>query len=171
MKWGKYLLLAVVAAVLTVAPVMAAEGAPRAEGLKAGSAAPNIFGRTTDDAPFNLHRADAGPKVISFFWVKCVPCKKELPEMAAMEKRYPKVKFIAVHADAEYSKEIPAFLKEIGEYPETVVIADKNITGRYAFTAFPHTVVIDAENKTTFVISGYSEDNMARLEGFIKNIK
>lgn len=171
MKLKKYVWLMTLAVFSTFVPVFAAEGIMLAEGLKVGSSAPNIFGRKMDDSSFNLHKTDVGPKVINFFWVKCPPCKKELPEMAAMEKRYPNVKFIAVHADAEYSREIPAFLKEIGEYPETVVIADKNITSRYAFTAFPHTVVIGADNKIMFVISGYNEDNMARLESFIKKIK
>lgn len=170
MKLGRYIGLVVGAAVLALTPVMAAE-TPKAEGLKVGSAAPNIFGRRTDEAPFNLHKEGAGPKVISFFWVKCIPCKKELPEMAAMENKYPKVKFIAVHADADSAKELPAFMEEIGKHPTTVVIADKNITARYAFSAFPHTVVIDANNKVLLVLNGYSEDNMTRLENFINKIE
>lgn len=171
MELKKYLWLVAALAILTVVPVVSADGVTKAEGLKVGSAAPNIFGRKTDESPFNLHKSDAGPKVISFFWVKCIPCKKELPEMAAMEKKYPNVKFIAVHADADNAKELPAFMREIGTAPATVVIADNSITKRYAFTAFPHTVVIDGNNKVLLVLSGYNEDNMARLESFIKKIK
>jgi thiol-disulfide isomerase/thioredoxin len=170
MKLVKYLLLLVAATVINIAPVMAAE-AVKTEGLKVGTPAPNIFGRKLDDSPFILHKEITGPMVLSFFWVKCVPCKKELPEMAAMEKKYPKLKFIAVHADAGYGKEIPEFLTEIVNHPEMVVVADKSITDRYSFKGFPHTVVISADKKIMFVISGYNEDNMTRLENFIKKIQ
>lgn len=159
--------LAFAAAILAASPAFGGEPAKLNEGLKAGSAAPNIYGRKMDNSPFTLSSEAAGPKVISFFWVKCIPCKKELPEMAAMEKKYPNVKFIAVHADAGYAKELPAFLREIGAAPSTVVVADKAVAASYAFTAFPHTVVIDANNKVRLVLSGYDEANMARLEGFV----
>lgn len=163
----KHLWLAFGAAIMAVSPAAGVEPVKLDEGLKVGSAAPNIYGRKMDDSSFILSGEAAGPKVISFFWVKCLPCKKELPEMAAMEKKYPTVKFIAVHADAGYAKELPAFLREIGAAPSTIVVADKTVAASYAFTAFPHTVVIDANNKVRFVLSGYDEGNMARLEGFV----
>ncbi len=167
MKLRMYTLLMLAAAILAAAPVFGAEQAKSAEGLMLGSAAPNIFGRKMDDSPFTLSGEGAGPKVISFFWVKCVPCKKELPEMAAMEKKYPHVKFIAVHADAGYAKELPEFLREIGAFPSTIVVADNKVAASYSFKAFPHTVLVDTNNKVRLVLSGYDEGNMVRLEGFV----
>lgn len=170
MMINRYLfLVAFLAAVLALPVLVVAGNVP--EGLKTGTAAPNIFGRRLDDSPFSLSRERAGPKVIAFFWVRCAPCRKELPEMAAMEKKYPSVQFIAVHADAALSKELPTFLREIGSHPSSVVIADSTIATRYSFKSFPHTVVLDEKNVVRLVLGGYDRENMDRLETFVKQMK
>lgn len=155
---------------MTVVPVVA-DSAKQPEGLKVGSRAPNIFGRKMDDSPFSLSKDATGAKVINFFWVKCLPCKKELPELAELEKKYPKVRFVSVHADAAYTKELPDYLSDIGRHPSIIVVADKIIMDRYAFKAFPHTVVVDKDNKVLMTMSGFNEANMEKLEDFIKQLE
>jgi hypothetical protein len=41
----------------------------------------------------------------------------------------------------------------------------------YNFTGFPHTVVLDSNNVITHVISGFTEDNMAKVEQAVKALE
>jgi len=157
-------LAALVAALLT--PTVAV-----AEGLPVGTPAPNIVGRTVVGSMFIMAKQKAGPKVINFFWVKCIPCKKELPEMARMEKEYPKVQFVAVHADSNPESEVAAFLAALPAHPATIVLAGRKMMALYNFTGFPHTVVLDSNNVITHVISGFTEDNMAKVEQAVKALE
>lgn len=140
------------------------------EGLAVGEKAPNIIGRDMDGKLFMLSKMEPGKKVVSFFWVNCLPCKKELPEMAAMAKKYAAVRFVAVHAADDRDNKLPGFLKEIGSHPAPV-IADASITERYKFKAFPHTVVLSEDNRALMVLSGFNEDNMKRLDAFLSALK
>ena len=56
--------------------------------LEIGQTAPQIVGRDVSKALFALSRMDAKPKVLNFFWVGCLPCKKEIPLLAEKEKQY-----------------------------------------------------------------------------------
>lgn len=169
MKWSKAKRIYAMAAVLfLMACPPSFAGGP--EGLSIGEKAPNIVGRDMDGKLFMLSKLEPGRKVINFFWVNCLPCKKELPEMAAMEKKYASIRFVAVHAAADRENRLPGFLKEIGSHPMAVIV-DASIAERYKFKAFPHTVVLSEENKALLVISGFSEDNMKKLDAYLATLK
>ncbi|PYQ11754.1 MAG: hypothetical protein DMH00_07415 [Acidobacteria bacterium] len=56
--------------------------------------------------------------VVEFFATWCPPCKKDLPQIAALQESYPpeKITFIAVSADGttDTLRNLPGFLKEAG---------------------------------------------------------
>lgn len=141
------------------------------EGLKVNDNAPNFIARTLDDDLFRLNKMEPGPKVISFFEVTCIPCKKELPEMAALETRHKGVHFLLVHVGNQPASEVKKFLAGISAHPARAVYVGSKILETYNFTAFPHTLLLDADNNVKLVLSGYTEKNMQRLETALQQVK
>ncbi|MBI5179579.1 MAG: TlpA family protein disulfide reductase [Nitrospinae bacterium] len=141
------------------------------EGLSEGMDAPNFVGEMLDGKYYSLARDGRGPKVLNFFWVKCVPCKKELPELAELEKKHPGVKFISVHTETTPEKEVKAFLASLAGHPRIVVMSTRKVMESYRFNQLPHTVILDADNRVRFVISGYTDENMRKVESAIRGIE
>ena len=152
--------------ILTVAVSLAgAVGAADAaeEGLSLGSSAPNIIGRTVSGEIFRLNKLDGRLKVVNFWWVKCIPCKKEMPELAALEKKYPDVEFVSIHTSSSDEKGIEAFLGALSAHPKTIVKSTKKVMEMFKFSGLPHTVVLDKNNKVVLVLVGFTEETMKKL--------
>lgn len=139
-----------------------------AAGPKKGTVSPDFMGRTVEGKLYKLSRDVKQPKVINFFWVYCTPCKLEMPELAALEKKYSKFKFISVHTVESDGDKVDAFLKKLSAYPSTIVLAGNRLKALYKYPGLPHTVVLDKDNKVLLNLVGFSEANMVKLEKFIK---
>lgn len=163
--------LARVILVLSALVVSQASSSLGLDGLKVNEKAPNIIARTLDDDLFRLYKAGQGPKVVNFFEVTCVPCKKELPELAGLEARHKNVRFVLVHVGDQSADEVRKFLGSLKARPSTAVYTGKKITETYKFNAFPHTFLLDSDNKIRLILSGYTENNMQLLEAAIKEIE
>ena len=141
-----------------------------ADGLKVGSKAPNIVGRTMVGKLYRLSKDVKKPKVINFFWVYCKPCKKEMPELAVLEKKYPNVKFISVHTEDMKKEKVEQFLKGLSGSPSHTILSNRSMKKQFKFMGLPHTVVLDADNTVRARISGYTEENMKKLEDALKRL-
>jgi len=150
--------------IFTASVVASAQGE---EGLSVGETAPNLIGRLTTGGFFRLNSVDAKLKVINFWWIKCKPCKKELPEIAELEKKFPAVKFFAVHTVELPRETIVEFINSLPKGPSNVVMGNSKMLELFRFQSLPHTVVLDGKNRVMLVITGYTENNMKKLEKFI----
>lgn len=139
-----------------------------AEGLDIGSKAPNIMARTLDGKIFRLNKINAKLKVINFWWVLCLPCKAEMPELAKLEELHTEVKFVAIHVVKVGKPEIISFLSDLSKAPKNVVMSNKRILTLYKFQALPHTVVLDKDNIVRLVISGYRENTIELIKNIIE---
>lgn len=158
----------IIAAIFVVSVATTISSFAETEGLATGSHAPNFNARLLDDNIFRLKQMGPGIKVLSFFSVTCVPCKKELPELAALEERYPKVKFFLIHIGDEAPEQIQAFLKAVGRHPQQVAFTGVKACEVFNFKGLPHALVLDDDNKVKLVTSGYTESNMQKLEAALK---
>lgn len=139
-------------------------------GPTVGQASPTIMGRTMEDRLYRLANDTDRPKVISFFWTQCGHCKQELPELAKMEKKYTKVKFIAVHTKDEPPETVKKFLRSLSASPSTVILTTGSIQEEFLYKGLPHTVVLDAENTVLANFSGYTPQNMKQLNILVNNL-
>lgn len=149
--------------VLFVAALPAAVCAALESGPEVGRPAPNIVGRTLDDKLYRLKSDTDSPKVINFFWVNCKPCKLEMPELAELEKQYPKVKFISVHSQEEKPENVAAFVQALPGAPSNIVLTSGGIKEAFRYLGLPHTVVLDRNNVVLMNFTGYTPENMERL--------
>lgn len=137
-----------------------------------GEKSPNLFGRTLSGDLFRLSSVK-GPKVVNFFWVECKPCRQELPELRALEQKYPKVNFIVVHVSAgdEEAEAVQAFVTGLKASPKTVVLSSPMVQETFAFAGFPYTVVIGADGKIKASFQGYFGDkSIKKLDTVIKGL-
>lgn len=155
--FGKWILCSVVV-IASLSQNVSAQDGPAV-----GEASPNFMGRTMDDQLYRLANDTDRPKVISFFWTQCGHCKLELPELAKMEKKYPKVKFIAVHTKDESPETVKKFLRSLSASPSTVILTTGSLQEEFLYKGLPHTVVLDAENTVLANFSGYTPQNMKEL--------
>lgn len=136
--------------------------------LDIGSPAPNIYGRTIDGELFRL--ADkTGPLVINFFWVECVPCRIEMPELAELAKTNPRVDIISVHVEEESEAVVRAFVDQLPAHPETIVIASPMVKEAYRIRGLPHTVVIN-QGKIISIFEGYTKKGFEQLKQMVNGL-
>ena len=140
------------------------------EGLQIGTKAPNFFARSLDGKIFRLYKAGTMPKIINFWWVSCLPCRKEMPELASLEKQHPKIKVLAVHTVSRDNNKIPSFLKDIGSAPSNILMGSESLLELYKFKSLPHTAVLDGANNIRLVVSGYTEENLKKLKKIITKL-
>lgn len=130
-----------------------------------GSPAPELIGRTLGGEVFQLSRYRGNQAVVvNFFWVQCVPCREEMPELADLAKTYRKVAFVAVHVEDEDRDEIQRFVGTLKGAPGTVVAAGSGVKPRFQVKGLPETILIGRDGKIVEAFYGYNHANMARLK-------
>ncbi len=131
--------------------------------LPAGTQAPNIFGRTLDGQLFRLGATHGKTRLINFFWVQCIPCREELPELAHLEAEFPNTQIIAVHAEEGDRAVVQKFVDGLKGVPSTVVLGSRMIMDRYGIKGFPHTIILDKEGKVIQAFNFFNEQTMPRI--------
>jgi thiol-disulfide isomerase/thioredoxin len=106
--------------------------------------------------------------VLNFWFVECMPCIKEIPELNNLVKKYDgkDVVFLAI-ADSEKAK-IMSFQKK---YNFKYVIAPKNakstVIEDYNISAYPTHIIIDKNSIVKFFAQGLDETTLATLTATI----
>lgn len=164
---GKIRTLAVLlGATLTLgAPFVIAENGPAI-----GTEAPKLIARSLDDKLYLLSRDKDRPKVMNFFWVQCVPCKTEMPELAKLEKAYPKVEFISVHASSESAEDVAKFIQDLPEAPSHIVVTQSAARDSFNVKGLPHTIIMNQNNIVQANLVGYTAKNMIVLKKMLKEL-
>lgn len=150
--------------------------APQGYSLDIGDEVDNIVGRDISGGLFSLNRSDKKPKVVNFFWVECMPCKKEIPLLANKEKQYPNIEFIVVHAEfnpktgINYNiNDIQLFIKTLDKAPERIVLASPRIKKSFDIKGFPHSVLLSADNKLEGTLIGFNNKTITELDAWLAN--
>ncbi len=149
--------------------VTATNAAPKAPG----------FALVNNRGSYVLRSKLKGNLIISFWASYCKPCKKEMPVMVNIEKKYGKLKdlkLIFINVDTNKGKpakeKADAMLKEIGikhdylmdPYQRTVIKYNPEIK-------VPATFLINKKGYIVFKELGYHKDTMKKLEKAIKKLK
>lgn len=144
-------------------------------GPAVGQPSPNLIGRTLDNKVYRLKSDKGSAKVINFFWVGCKPCRQEMPELAQFEKKYPGIKFISVHTQPANSPEekkesVAKFVKSLPGTPSNIVLASGGIQETFQYLGLPHTILLDGDNIVLDNFTGYTPDNMQRMNKALQQL-
>ncbi len=150
--------------------------------LTAGMDAPKFFLKDMNNAEFyssdyygQPRKSLNAPKdrfdmVISFFATWCVPCRKEIPELERLQKKYPAIKFFLIDVGEE--KEV------VEKHLKTTPISLPILLDRYGKTAekfkvqkpgtsmavLPTLVMISRDGKVHFYKKGYEDGDETKME-------
>jgi thiol-disulfide isomerase/thioredoxin len=77
---------------------------------------PNFWIRNLDGERFDTRRLNGRPFVVSFFFVACVPCRKEIPELySSMKETHPETPLLFISPIKEDSEaDIARFSEALG---------------------------------------------------------
>jgi len=105
--------------------------------------------------------------VLNFWFIKCAPCRDEMPELNKIAKTYennPNIVFIAVDLDSK--DDIKEFLKT-SPFAYHIIDDGKELADKYEIKSYPTNIVLDKEGKVKFHSAGYG---WATVDGLAKAI-
>ncbi|MBI3944923.1 MAG: TlpA family protein disulfide reductase [Armatimonadetes bacterium] len=144
------------------------EGVPAATGKAADFVLP-----TPDGKEVRLSDLKGKVVVLSFWATWCPPCRKELPHLEALHKKYKDkpVQVLGVNLDLA-GEDLARWLEENKVTFTTVADADGRAASAYGVKLLPTLVVVDQEMKIRQRIQGFNpkmEENLSRLiDGLLK---
>jgi len=124
--------------------------------INIGDKAPDILGRKTTGKLFKLSSYSGKIRLVNFFSIYCKPCKKELPELALLEKDFPEVMIIAFHIGSQSMEKVKQFLSGLSDHPDIIVRSSLEAKKTYGFRGVPHSVIIDSNDRIYKIIPGYN---------------
>lgn len=162
-------------ALLVLVALPTTVGAASGTGIEVGKPSPNLIGRTLDDKSYRLKSDKGSAKVINFFWVGCKPCREEMPELAQLEKKYPGIKFISIHTQPantpeEKPESVAKFVKSLPGAPSNIVLTSGEIQETFNYLGLPHTILLDGDNIVLENFTGYTPDNMQRMNKALQQL-
>lgn len=113
-----------------------------------------------------------GEVIMINFWASwCAPCRKEMPLLDAMYKKYKPLGFtlLGVNVD-ENSNDAYALLKDIPVSFPVVFDSHGRVGKLYNLVAMPSTVFIDRSGNVRFAHAGYTAGDEKQYEKYIKTL-
>jgi thiol-disulfide isomerase/thioredoxin len=144
------------------------------EQLDIGTEAPSCYAYFLNGGDFFLSRYVGpkarshlkGPIVLSFFTTSCIPCRKEIPYLHALQENYPDVKVFLVDVGEE-PEHISNYIKSMGYTLPVLLDRYGKISEKYFAKVTPTLVTINTDGIIGFYKQGYSEtDNKVIKQAF-----
>ena len=143
-------------------------------GPERGIPAPDFFGPTIAGDTFSLKDAKGQIVVLDFWATWCPPCRKSLPALQALHKRYEndeRVLIASVNIDQtpDYAKRVARYVRSNQFTFPVILDPRKRISARYRVKTVPTMVVINAKGEVSSVQIGLSSSNVTRLTDHIED--
>lgn len=145
--------------------------------LLPGDPAPMFFLRQLDENDFFLSRrvgdrarpGKKSPIVLSFFTNACIPCRKEIPHLTALQEEYtvPGIYLVNVGDDVDMVKKYVTKMKY-----NLPVLLDKYgmIAEKYKAEMTPTLVIISEEGKILFYKQGFEDGDEKIISAKMKEL-
>jgi len=132
------------------------------DSIKVGLPAPTFFLTALDGSKFFLSEyiAPQGRKtvVLDFFATWCGPCKKELPVLDALVKKYPRDSVLLVLVDVGEKRETVVANFNAAAYSWPVLLDQFSaVSDKYNAKILPSLFIIDSGGIVRYMGSGYDE--------------
>jgi thiol-disulfide isomerase/thioredoxin len=152
----------VVAAVLLAAPVLAGDSAGPAAAFSLQSRA----GKTVALADLK------GQVVLINFWATwCGPCRKEMPLLEQIQKKYGPLGFTMVGINVEEDTRLmETFLKDVPVTFPILLDPANGVSKLYNVAAMPSTVIVDRKGNVRFIHQGYVPGDEGKYQDMIRQL-
>ena len=102
--------------------------------------------------------------VMNFTSVTCIPCKKEIPELLTLERKYPNMKLFIIFAEPDPSK----FASGLGVKS---FFADPlgSLQNRFGIKSYPTTFVVKSNKSVLVRLDGYNDKTIGKISSLLKD--
>jgi len=114
----------------------------------------------------------AGNVVMLNFWASwCGPCRKEMPLLNALHKKYEKLGFVILGVNVEQELKLAkSFLADTPvDFPILFDVSNK-VSKAYDVIAMPTTVMIDRNGKMRYLHQGYKAGDEKKYKKMVKKL-
>ncbi len=152
----------VLAVVLLSVPVLAADATgPAAEF--------NLKSR--DGAMVSLGGLKGQVVLINFWATWCGPCRKEMPLLEQIQKKYAPLGFTMVGINVEEDTRLmDTFLKDVPVSFPVLLDPANGVSKLYNVSAMPSTVIVDRKGNVRFIHQGYKPGDESKYQDMIRQL-
>ena len=146
-----------VAAIVLLVGLGAWVGLPEAKKNSLGDGKAAAF--SLPDLQGKMHGLPEGEVVLLNFWATwCPPCRKEMPSMAALHRKYAEkgLKVVAVSVDRD-ANDLAAFVREYKLPFQILHDVDSSVSHDYGVFRYPETFLIDRQGNVRYHLVGAVE--------------
>lgn len=113
-----------------------------------------------------------GQVVMLNFWASwCGPCRKEMPLLDDLQKRYGKLGFIVLGVNVEEdSNKAKSLLKDIPVSFPILFDTQNTVSKQYKVSAMPSTVMIDRDGNMRYLHKGYKPGDEVQYKKWVKQL-
>jgi peroxiredoxin len=160
--------------ILTICSILACALSAQADTpVKTGDIAPNITLRDMNGKMvFGKNILKEKPLLVSFFFTACKPCKKEIPELEKLHGKYNgRVKMFLIATDAEGEDAVRPYVEKMHISIDVLIDKYSDAVRQFGVTKYPSLYLIGKDGRVIYSCEGYSEDNIAALDGILGKFK
>jgi len=118
-----------------------------AGGPAEGKAAPAFDARLLNGSSFSLDAAKGQVVVINFWATWCPPCRKEMPDLDALYKKFKSQGLIVLAISDEQDVKVRSFLKQRPVRYPVLIDTDRRVNELYRVEGIPKTYIYGRDGK------------------------
>lgn len=113
-----------------------------------------------------------GQVVLINFWATwCGPCRKEMPLLEQIQKKYAPLGFTMLGVNVEEDTRLmDAFLKDVPVSFPILLDPANSVSKLYNVSAMPSTVIVDRKGTVRFIHQGYMPGDESRYQDLIRQL-
>lgn len=159
-----FLRLALLACLSALLPVLA--GAGEASGPAADFSLPSRGG-----TPVSLSGLRGQVVLINFWATWCGPCRKEMPLLEQIQKKYAPLGFTMLGVNVEEdTTQMEAFLDDVPVSFPVLLDPANQVSKLYDVAAMPSTVIVDRKGNIRYIHQGYQPGDESRYQDVIRQL-
>ncbi len=113
-----------------------------------------------------------GQVVLVNFWATwCGPCRKEMPLLEQIHKKYGPLGFVMLGVNVEEDTRLmDTFLKDVPVSFPILLDPANGVSKLYSVSAMPSTVIIDRKGRVRFIHQGYVPGDESKYQDMIRQL-
>ena len=113
-----------------------------------------------------------GQVVLINFWATwCGPCRKEMPLLEQIQKKYAPLGFTMLGVNVEEdTRMMDAFLKDVPVSFPILLDPVNGVSKLYNVSAMPSTVIVDRKGNVRFIHQGYQPGDESKYQDLIRQL-
>jgi peroxiredoxin len=152
---------------------LSAQDTGKKEAIKKGDIAPKIVLRDINNKLVLCNNIlKQKPVLVNFFFTDCAPCKKEIPELDALNEKYnDRIRMLLIATDKEGADAVKPYADRMNIRMDILIDKYSDIAKAYNVTKYPSVYIIGKDGKVKYAREGYYADNIKKIENIIINLR